>query len=986
MYRSTKGASKARRDQINAEIRNLKDLLPISDTDKARLSYLHIMSLACMYTRKSVFFTHESSSGEEDTGFLSFNELTEWVQALPGFLMLLTGEGKLLFLSDSVAEHLGHSMVDLVAQGDSVYDIIDASDHLVMRTNLSTASDSGKDTLLNSACLSHRRTKQPAPGLDMILQYTGTTIPVTFFKRQANRCSCTPMKEAYDSSELLVVRRGAAVSWMFLSARTDRLFRCRFNTSKSVRRQSAGNKLVLIRARCLSTPSTTAAAGSYWTSNPVWVCFCSPLEPHPSRPGPESTSHPPQVDANLFLACFHSQHSRDMRLQAAQDSVSSYLGYDAASLRSCSWYSLVHPQDLTHASSQHRSLLREGGEGRAEMVVRVQAQDQSWVWLYMILQLQPGELPISSNNYIISESEAWSVRQQLTSEQNQLTLVLSAGTSQQEGLSLQSPETLSSPDQVFTPGSSGLSAQSFDFSTTGCSVGSSDDPGSSTAEAMQVEGDPRSSISSLEEESFFQPPPIQSPSAASSPTPVTVETVADLDFLTQNILLPPSFQLDPPLPSLPLPLPPVPTSQAQQTKEFVCTPPYTPHMSGSSFPFGEPLFSFDPTGTTTPPPSATTTTSSTSLAPSTSSSAPPTTASSPAPPTTLSNKLPLTLPTPSTELLFPIESCSGSLYEKLPPTPDSPGDGDCTIMTLPEVRGPLYVDVPLGPLQCPPEGLLTPEASPGKQPCHSFFSLEREREKERAEISLLAQHISSLAEGFYLDPLLSKLSPPPMSPSSAPPSPFMSPAIEPVSVDSVHMLREFYPIKALKGLDFPMFLDEEESLFEENILETLLQDDFASPRSPQISSSPSSPTSPQTPVYWRQPSPFEGHFCSVQSAHCNCKAGCGATEVGMEGEGSAEEPMEIEVVSSPLSSIPASPPLILTASPSPASSSPTVSPAPATSCTQSLLEELSVLEPMLGAGASIAPGLGQQPELYQLQCHSSPQCSHKDGSGSVPPF
>lgn len=35
------------------------------------------------------------------------------------------------------------------------------------------------------------------------------------------------------------------------------------------------------------------------------------------------------------------------------------------------------------------------------MVVRVQAQDQSWVWLYMVLQLQPGEIPINSNNYII---------------------------------------------------------------------------------------------------------------------------------------------------------------------------------------------------------------------------------------------------------------------------------------------------------------------------------------------------------------------------------------------------------------------------------------------------------------------------------------------------------------------------------------------------------------------------------------------------------
>lgn len=35
------------------------------------------------------------------------------------------------------------------------------------------------------------------------------------------------------------------------------------------------------------------------------------------------------------------------------------------------------------------------------MVVRVQAQDQSWVWLYMVLQLQPGDAPIGSSNYVI---------------------------------------------------------------------------------------------------------------------------------------------------------------------------------------------------------------------------------------------------------------------------------------------------------------------------------------------------------------------------------------------------------------------------------------------------------------------------------------------------------------------------------------------------------------------------------------------------------
>lgn len=52
-----------------------------------------------------------AGSLEESAALLSFHELSELMQALPGFLMLLTGEGKLLYLSDSVSEHLGHSMV-----------------------------------------------------------------------------------------------------------------------------------------------------------------------------------------------------------------------------------------------------------------------------------------------------------------------------------------------------------------------------------------------------------------------------------------------------------------------------------------------------------------------------------------------------------------------------------------------------------------------------------------------------------------------------------------------------------------------------------------------------------------------------------------------------------------------------------------------------------------------------------------------------------
>lgn len=53
---------------------------------------------------------------------LSSQDLDDFMQTLPGFLLAFTGEGKLIYVSESVAEHLGHSMVRtgrLVKRGES---------------------------------------------------------------------------------------------------------------------------------------------------------------------------------------------------------------------------------------------------------------------------------------------------------------------------------------------------------------------------------------------------------------------------------------------------------------------------------------------------------------------------------------------------------------------------------------------------------------------------------------------------------------------------------------------------------------------------------------------------------------------------------------------------------------------------------------------------------------------------------------------------
>ncbi|KPJ17927.1 Neuronal PAS domain-containing protein 4 [Papilio machaon] len=60
--KSTKGASKLRRDLINAEIANLRDLLPLPPSTRQRLSQLQLMALVCVYVRKSNYFQQDVTS------------------------------------------------------------------------------------------------------------------------------------------------------------------------------------------------------------------------------------------------------------------------------------------------------------------------------------------------------------------------------------------------------------------------------------------------------------------------------------------------------------------------------------------------------------------------------------------------------------------------------------------------------------------------------------------------------------------------------------------------------------------------------------------------------------------------------------------------------------------------------------------------------------------------------------------------------------
>ncbi|MGH0170217.1 UNVERIFIED_CONTAM: hypothetical protein FKN15_058768 [Acipenser sinensis] len=317
-FRSTKGASKARRDHINAEIRNMRALLPISEDEKESLPYLHTMSVVCSYVRKSLF-CQDLRKDDEEPSPLPYKD---FLQALPGFIVAVSSEGKLIYISENVTEYLGYSMVDLF-QGEGFYDMIKSADLQIAKTHLQSNS----------------------------------------------------------------------------SLETERSFICRMHTSKSFRLRHGSSCAVLVRGRFQAVPGTPSSSSS---SGAVFVALCTP-----------TVNWLQDSETHSYMQRFQSQHHPDMKFTDIPDSVFYYLGYSAEEMTGQSWYSFLHPDDLSFAASQHKLLLKGDEECHVEMVVRLQCKDLSWTWVYIRALPDSAKQSVTCINYIISETEATFLRQQI---------------------------------------------------------------------------------------------------------------------------------------------------------------------------------------------------------------------------------------------------------------------------------------------------------------------------------------------------------------------------------------------------------------------------------------------------------------------------------------------------------------------------------------------------------------------------------------------
>ncbi|XP_077082325.1 aryl hydrocarbon receptor 2 [Siphateles boraxobius] len=145
--------SKRHRDRLNGELDKLTNLLPFSEDIRARLDKLSVLRLSVGYLKVKSFFnaTGKKTGGNgwlsDRTGTfggngqtatsldgVSFSEGDLLLQALNGFVLVVTAEGYVFYSSSTIQDYLGFHQSDVVHQ--SVFELIHTDDRAMFRRQL----------------------------------------------------------------------------------------------------------------------------------------------------------------------------------------------------------------------------------------------------------------------------------------------------------------------------------------------------------------------------------------------------------------------------------------------------------------------------------------------------------------------------------------------------------------------------------------------------------------------------------------------------------------------------------------------------------------------------------------------------------------------------------------------------------------------------------------------------------------------------------
>ncbi|MCI4378072.1 hypothetical protein PGIGA_G00211700 [Pangasianodon gigas] len=326
--------SKRHRDRLNGELDRLTNMLPFPENVRTRLDKLSVLRLSVGYLKVKSFFnaTMKKNSSEFHTGngldtgktdAMGFSEGDLLLQALNGFVLVVTAEGYVFYASPTIQDYLGFHQSDMVHQ--SVFEFIHIDDRAMFRRQLHFA--------LNPKLL------------DVEADDTQTSSDIT-----RNIVTYDPQHIPPENSSFL-----------------ERSFMCRFrclldNSSGFLKLNFQG------RLKFLLGQNRKAEDGSLVQPQLALFAIATPVQPSAI------------LEIRTKTLIFQTKHKLDFTPMGIDSRGKVVLGYTEMEL--CmrgSGYQFIHAADMMHCADNHVRMIKTGESGMT--VFRLLTKNGGWVWV-----------------------------------------------------------------------------------------------------------------------------------------------------------------------------------------------------------------------------------------------------------------------------------------------------------------------------------------------------------------------------------------------------------------------------------------------------------------------------------------------------------------------------------------------------------------------------------------------------------------------------
>ncbi|XP_052531924.1 aryl hydrocarbon receptor-like [Tympanuchus pallidicinctus] len=328
--------SKRHRERLNRELERLAALLPFPEEVAAGLDKLSILRLSAAFLRAKSFFrvalkNHGAEGAERDgdhesspaLGMSAVPEGELLLQALNGFVLVVTSEGLIFYSSHTIQDYLGFHQTDVMHQ--SIFKLIHTEDHQEFRRNLHWAFNPPQSA-----------EGEPSPEGRKSLSF-----PAVAYK---------PDQLPLENSSFL-----------------ERSFVCRF---RCLLDNSSGFLALNLqgRLRFLHGQNKRSEDGSALPPQLALFAISTPLQP------------PSILEIRTKNMIFRTKHKLDFTPLACDAKGKIVLGYTEAELRMCgTGYQFVHAADMLYCAENHIRMMKTGESGLT--VFRLLTKDKHWKWV-----------------------------------------------------------------------------------------------------------------------------------------------------------------------------------------------------------------------------------------------------------------------------------------------------------------------------------------------------------------------------------------------------------------------------------------------------------------------------------------------------------------------------------------------------------------------------------------------------------------------------